>query len=382
MTILPRELVDDILDYSARDPRTLKTCSLVSREWVSRCRFHLFEKCALWPSRIAPFCDLLRSSDCTFLPHVRSINNIKHYGQEDYAIYNEIAADLSCLVNVRELGMEFTTHYRPEKLDAFLRTAFPNITHLVLDLSMAPVPAPLANMICLFSALQELDMERTSTLEDIPADAVLPQELRSLSLSEYSAGQMLTWLDAVGHLPKIRSLALPPLRGADIPIVRKALQQIGGELHHLDLTVHGTSPYMTHNGVETLKMIDLSLHPNLGTLRISDDSWADAEAQSLLPWIPKVLMKLAAPTLECLTLELDLSRRAYENLDWAALDEFLSPVRFPRLHSVVVKCEQHDDHDYDPYFYHIDPDEEIDYEHEFVCKALPLLANSVLRMEW
>ncbi|KAF8217730.1 hypothetical protein K438DRAFT_8632 [Mycena galopus ATCC 62051] len=48
----PRELVDEILDHSADDRRSLKTYSLVSREWVSRCRSHLFEKCALWPSRI------------------------------------------------------------------------------------------------------------------------------------------------------------------------------------------------------------------------------------------------------------------------------------------------------------------------------------------
>ncbi|KAJ7249537.1 hypothetical protein B0H12DRAFT_1122045, partial [Mycena haematopus] len=81
MTIFPQELVDLILDYSAGDPRSLITCSLVSQAWVSRCRSHLFQKCALWPfKRIAPFCDLLRSPDCTFLSHVRSITNIRHYG--------------------------------------------------------------------------------------------------------------------------------------------------------------------------------------------------------------------------------------------------------------------------------------------------------------
>ncbi|KAJ7253736.1 hypothetical protein B0H12DRAFT_1233601 [Mycena haematopus] len=357
MTIFPRELVDDILDYSAGDPRSLKTYSLVSQTWVSRCRSHLFEKCALWPSRIAPFCDLMRSPDCTFLSHVRSITNMKHYGPQDYNTYNNIAADLSRLINVCELEMEFTTPYRPEKLNPFLRTAFPKITRLVVDLKMAQNRTPLASMICLFPALQELDIELTATLEDIPADA----------------------------LPKIHSLRLPCLRGPDVPIVRKALQQIGDGLHHLHLSIHGPSEYSVSEGFETLKMIDLCIHSNLKTLRIHDSSWINSEAQETSLWIPKIIMKLTTPALEHVTLDLDLCRPAYEELDWAALDAFLFPARFPRLRSVVVKCGQHGNHDYDDYVYDIDPDEEpdIDYEHEFVRNALPLLANlELLQTEW
>ncbi|KAJ7253757.1 hypothetical protein B0H12DRAFT_1116499 [Mycena haematopus] len=162
------------------------------------------------------------------------------------------------------------------------------------------------------------------------------------------------------------------------------LQQIGNELHHFDFTVHGTSEYSTSNGLEALEMIDLSLHQNLKTLCIHDSSWINSEATL---WIPKIIMKLGAPTLERLTLELDLCRPACEELDWAALDAFLSsPVRFPRLRRVVVKCELHGNHDYDAYFDDYDPYEEspeIDFEHEFVRKALPALADSeLLQTEW
>ncbi|KAJ7249536.1 hypothetical protein B0H12DRAFT_696052 [Mycena haematopus] len=243
-------------------------------------------------------------------------------------------------------------------------------------------PTPWANMICLFPALQELDMELTLALEDIPTDAVPPRELRSLSLSDYSAGQMLTWLDAAGQLPKIHSLTLPCLRGPDIPIVRKALQQIGDELHHLNITFRGT-----FEGVEILKVIDWSLHPNLKTLRILEVPRSNTEAQETTLWILKIIMKLASPALERVTLDLDLCRPPYEEFDWAALDAFLSPARFPRLRSVVVKCEQHGDHDYDEYIlaFGTDSDEgpEIDYEHEFVRKSLPLLVGlELLQTEW
>ncbi|KAF7374399.1 Methyltranfer-dom domain-containing protein [Mycena sanguinolenta] len=365
MTVFPPELVDNILDHSACDRRALKTYSLVSRAWVSRCRSHLFEKCALWPSRITPFWDLLQSPNCTFLTHVRTISNIKHYGPQDYETYNKIAADLGRLTNVCELEMEFTTPYRPEELDTFFRTAFPNITHLVVNLIQTRNPTPFAHMMSLFPALQEVDMRMTSVLEDIPADAVPPRQLRSLLLSERSAGQVLTWLKTAGQLRSLHSLALPCLGGPDIPIVCEALKQVGSELHHLKLVLRGTP-----EGIKTLTTIDLSLHPNLQTLHIHDGSW--------------FIMNLASPSLEHLTLELDLSRPAYEELDWAALDGFLSPARFPRLRSVVIMCEQHGNHDYDEYYYD-EPEEEpeIDFEHEFVRRVLPLLAESeLLRTEW
>ncbi|KAJ7270588.1 hypothetical protein B0H12DRAFT_1320090 [Mycena haematopus] len=388
MTIFPPELVDDILDYSADDPQSLETYSLVSQAWVSRCRSHLFRQCDLRPSRIAPFCDLLRSSDCTFLPHVRCITKIKHFDLHGYDTYNKFATDLGRLINVRELQMEFRTAYLPERLDPFLCTAFPKITRLVLDSRRIELPTPLVNMICLFPALQEVDMKWTRALEDIPADALTPRELGSLIFSEYSAGQMLAWLDAAGQLPKIHSLTMFCLRGPDVPVVRKALQQIGDELRDFEIIVQGTSEDSSFERVETLKMIDLSLHRNLKTLRILDSS-ISSEAEETSLWILKTIMKLASSALEHVTLDLDLSRPTYEKgyFDWEALDAFLSPARFPRLRSVVIECGQHDDHDYSEYALafgtDIDEGPEIDDEHEYVREALPLLADlKLLQTDW
>ncbi|KAJ6580968.1 hypothetical protein B0H19DRAFT_489637 [Mycena capillaripes] len=106
MTIqFPRELVHEFIDYLAEDRRSIKSCSLVCREWVFHSRSHLFEKCPLWPSKIVDFCDLLRSPACTILPHVRGIHELKHYGPEDYDSFNKIAADLGRLTNVVEEGV-------------------------------------------------------------------------------------------------------------------------------------------------------------------------------------------------------------------------------------------------------------------------------------
>ncbi|KAF7338725.1 hypothetical protein MSAN_02194700 [Mycena sanguinolenta] len=369
---LPLELVDEIIDYSVGDPSTLEKCSLVSRAWVSRCRSHLFEKCALWPSTISAFCDLLRSPECTFLYHVRSINSIKHYGPRDYDSYlNGFAGDLGRLINVRELEMTVMAPYSVEKFHTFLCTSFPKITRLVLDLRNARHSefTLVANMICLFPTLQELDMTMTGPSKDIPADVVPPPELRSLHLCKHSV-QVLSWFDVAHRLSNVHSLTLPCPRGLYVPIVRKALEQIGSELLHLDLTLP--------NGLERVElsqMIDLFLHQNLKTLRITDLSWI-SRVEEMILWIPRLIMQLRTSALELLTLVLPLCWPPYETLDWAALDAMLSPARFPCLRSVVIKCEYHGDR----FFYA--QGRKLD-THEFVRKALPVLADSgMLQTEW
>jgi hypothetical protein len=83
--------------------------------------------------------------------------------------------------------------------------------------------------------LQELEIE---TSNDIPAAhpiPIPPPELRSLTLSEGAMGQILLWLDAVGHLPNVRSLTLSPVRRSDMLVVTTALQHLGDALHHLTI---------------------------------------------------------------------------------------------------------------------------------------------------
>ncbi|KAF7338724.1 hypothetical protein MSAN_02194600 [Mycena sanguinolenta] len=363
MTTLPLELVENI--------------------WIVLLTIHALSKSALLclghgslaadPTCSKTFCDLLRSPDCTFLPHVRSINNLKHYGSHDYAIYDKIPRDLAQLVSVRELEMTVMAPYVLEKLHTFLRTSFPRITRLILDLRNVNHPGStlLANVICFFPALQGVVIRTIAVLEGIPVLVVPPRGLCSLSFCQNSVGQMLLWMEAAGQLSNVHTLTLPCLRGSDIPIVRKTLRQIGNQLNHLDLTLSGGL-----EGVETLQMIDLSLHQNLHTLRIQDLSRIHSNAQETILWIPRLIMQLRTPALERLTLALSLCWPPYEMFDWAALDAFLSPARFPCLRSVVIKCEYHGD----KFFY--TQGRKLDM-HESVYKALPVLADSgVLRTEW
>ncbi|KAJ6560114.1 hypothetical protein B0H19DRAFT_1260761 [Mycena capillaripes] len=368
---IPPELVHKILDSHAADSRSLKACSLVCREWVFRSRSHLFEICSLWPSKILGFCDLLQSPNCTLIHHVRSIRDLKHYGPEDYDSFSKIAADLGRLPYVRELEMTSTAIYRPEEMHPFLRTAFPKVTRIVFTFTFQRLP--LVSIICLFPDLQEAHIRDAGTPKGAPADVVPPQDLRSLSLSDQSVASILAWLNAVDHLPKVHSLKLPHLHRSGLPAIHAALQRLAGSLHHLELDL------------DALTVLDLSVHPNIRTLHISDIPWNYCDASQMIPLITKIV----APALEHLTLELDLPPEAdlassvYQNVDWGVLDAFLSSAGFPCLRRVTLKCRTHKYHSFDGT---ADDDGEKSGrsdEHEFVRGALPLLeASGMLQTEW
>jgi hypothetical protein len=109
-------------------------------------------------------------------------------------------------------------------------------------------------------------------------------------------------------------------------------------------------------------VFDLSLHPNLRTMTIRDSSWGAPDQFDPEPMI-LLICRLAARALECFSLDLNLS--LYWTFNWAALDAFLCPERFPRLRSVIIT--DHGGHD---------------NTHEFLSEALPSLAASrVLRTE-
>lgn len=119
--------------------------------------------------------------------------------------------------------------------------------------------------------------------------------------------------------------------------------------------------------VNAIDVFDLSLHRNLKTLHIRSNS---GETE-MIP----LITKLGAPTLERLSVALDLGVSMYQRLDWAALDAFLSPAQFPRLRAVTFQCSQHFDHD--------NPNDVDFHKHKFLGDALPLLtASGVLQTRW
>ncbi|KAF7369074.1 hypothetical protein MVEN_00234200 [Mycena venus] len=341
--LLPQELVDLILDHLV-GARSFKACSLVSRAWMPRSRSYLFKTCKLSLRNLGAFCDLLRSPNCTFIPHVRSIAAYRCSGDAEDHCFNDVAEDLRRLINVRTLDVILNIVIRASNVeDYFLRgffTAFPHITRLDLLCGGKPpsLPAPLIKTLCMFPALQVLVVRETSSLklEEPPADAIPPPGLHSLTLGMGTGAPILAWLHATGHLPNVNSLKLDLVKLSEASTVRAALQQVGGALHHLDIDLTWTpETYWARSST----VFDLALHPNLKTLTLHDSSWDSSwifdyglrsfDTNQMIQFITR----LSAPTLERISVALYL--RVYENAHWEALDAFLCSDRFPRLRTVA-----------------------------------------------
>ncbi|KAJ7221963.1 hypothetical protein B0H12DRAFT_301094 [Mycena haematopus] len=243
---LPQELIGEVIDYLRQDYPTLKTCSLVSWAWVLRCRSYLFETCVLTSRNIALFRDLLLS-ECTFSSNIRRVKAFRYSGDPDDHVFDDIATCVRGLRNIRELFIEikFT---RPRDVYALscmgFITAFPHATRLELDIMAAQeafqVNMPLFETISLFPALQELRiLGLWENGLDLPPTGVPPPELHRLELYGKSINPILTWLNTSNHLPKVDSLKMSSAYHFSAPIVRAAMQQLGGTLRHLDIKFNG-----------------------------------------------------------------------------------------------------------------------------------------------
>ena len=57
---LPQELIEDVINFLSDDHPTLKTCSLVATTWLSRSRYHLFNRVTLNSKRAERWCSTIR----------------------------------------------------------------------------------------------------------------------------------------------------------------------------------------------------------------------------------------------------------------------------------------------------------------------------------
>ncbi|KAJ7472312.1 hypothetical protein B0H11DRAFT_2236985 [Mycena galericulata] len=358
---IPQELVEGIIDHLSGDSISLKACALVCHAWVPRSRSHLFATCTLVPRNILTFLQLLSSPHgCTFVSHVRAITASRHDWTQTDRYFNAIAGHLRGLVNVRSLTMKLSSVLPHFNLDNFLSrgfiTGFPHVTELVLVCTFGrrSDPVPLLDIICLLPALQHLSFHGLTdfVIAKHTEHTVPPHALRSLSLAlSDSVNPILSWLHSFNHLPKVESLSLPFLYDNDAPIIRTALRQLGNALRHLELVVTWVTTY----GAIDPAVFDLSIYLNLRTVTIHDRSpWSDPEHFDA-EYLVLFLLKLAAPTLEAVSLDIELTQ--YRNMDWARLDAFFSTSRFPRLTRVI--------------FLRSNPDDE-----DFLHAALPLLSAS------
>jgi hypothetical protein len=270
----PQELIDKIIDHvrwnELHRPGSgvMRTCSLISRTWLPRSRYHLFDHVTLRADRNQPklFLKLLGSLRGTIAPYVRHLElhegratsgwdkNWLNKGLPQLAVMTAvesiciwhgnfeqlddtaIAAWFSNLGRVTSLRLEYCSFSSPLQFINMLSSA-PHIEHLSLDVVKA-VPRS-SNKTSIFPASM---FERRRLVAyakktgPSPASVSPPSHAAHLRVLEMSdcgfMGEFLTWLQTGVQVDTLR---LDIASANNIPAYSELMRMLGSSLAGLDI---------------------------------------------------------------------------------------------------------------------------------------------------
>ncbi|KAJ7235715.1 hypothetical protein B0H12DRAFT_135040, partial [Mycena haematopus] len=151
--ILPPEVIDLIIDNLHDHPPTLRTCSLISRNWLGGSRYHLFNGMYLFARNFLAFRELLKSPYNTLCFHLRNLHAI--------GLTHELAYLLPLLPGFCRLR-SLNIHGNPLRYDYQVPGAetFPFIHSLTLSrASFASYPS-FSDFLSRFPSLKTLALDR------------------------------------------------------------------------------------------------------------------------------------------------------------------------------------------------------------------------------
>ncbi|KAG6839544.1 hypothetical protein C0991_001714, partial [Blastosporella zonata] len=248
--ILPRELVDLIIDQLAGDRASLHTCSIVCRSWMARSRYYLFSDILLRGSNCNNILDL--PSPSAFSAAARRLmlaeKNILPPGIEHFTSVKSFYLTLSnanfeMVIGIPLLFSKITTF----ELNQVVFAAFDDVVQLVCSL-------PRLETFTLFMCpwIQERDAP--------PAHLCLPGHLRTLNILSPRFHVFLDWCNALDTLPPISSVRFYRISETHIHSIGAIIKRLGSSLQHLtlDLWDEGDAD------LELLPdVVDLGHNPNL-----------------------------------------------------------------------------------------------------------------------
>ncbi|KAG5734674.1 hypothetical protein E4T56_gene18686 [Termitomyces sp. T112] len=245
---IPSELVDLIIDQLADDRVALNTCSLISRSWVARSRYHLFSDVLLTTKNCDDIFGILPPP--VFLTAARrlmltELNNlptgVEHFSSIESLYLTQSKAGLDMVTGMPVLFASITTF----ELNQVVFEDFANIVQLVCSL-------PCLETFTLFMSpwTQELNT---------PASHLrLPERLHTLNFVSLRLHVFLEWFNKLETLPPISTMRFYGVAESHIHSVGAAIKRIGSTLRHLtlDLLDHSYADLLTDT-------IDLSHCPSL-----------------------------------------------------------------------------------------------------------------------
>ena len=231
---LPQELVDEILDHLAEDTRTLRSCSLVAKSWISPSRRHLFSTLVLNPEGILEWNKTFPNPEDSPAGHVRQL-----FIPFQTNVPINFADRMPYFSNVQQLC--FTSLYAsvPSSISA-LGPLPPTIRSVGFTLSTIPI-ADFISVIQQLPNLDDLSFWIASLTGEVSAVLRKPIQKRLGGKLLINGGSLVDILDTLTEIPpgpkfvevEIHSI-LPPYLPAVFKFVR-ACQDTLTKLHIITL---------------------------------------------------------------------------------------------------------------------------------------------------
>ncbi|KAG5634200.1 hypothetical protein H0H81_002917 [Sphagnurus paluster] len=345
---LPAEIVDHIIDYlGSLNPKALSACSLVSSQWLRRCRYHLFSTVHLGPCRLPLFKNLLRSPSCTLTRYVSHIE-IDGSSKPSNASAPTVSAIIESISIIQHSRFSRITSVRLQNID-WTALHFQEQTAIKRSLSRMTTLTRLEFHRIEFHDLREaarmlasLPSVRHTTFSHIlftkyadqavaaAARLRLPTHLTSIELGPGDAvPSVLACLatHSIHEAPCIRALSINGLRRDDVAHLNSALSVIGPQLQQLKIAFWegGTSENAGVPGAPS-GCIDLRTLENLRCLSLDlDDATHVDRTQGPVAALTSILSTLSSSELQSVDLVVrPSSTKAVACAEWRELDVAIS----------------------------------------------------------
>ncbi|KAJ6492022.1 hypothetical protein C8R45DRAFT_990233 [Mycena sanguinolenta] len=327
--ILPPEVIDLIIDYLHDHPPTLRTCSLISRNWLGGSRYHLFNGLYLSAHSFSSFRELLKSPYSTFGFHLRHLHAT--------AFTHELSILLPLLPTFYRMH-SLNLYGNPLRYDDKLMDTgtFSTIRSLALSRATFASYTTLSAFLSRFPSLKTLALDRISfDSQEAPIPPSLNLGLEAIKIT-WAPG-LFGWLRWTGFSFRAQSIDVDfELLEGGFPVERLAeyFHSIGTQLERLrlrfrlpsQLDIFSERPLLAHN-------------TRLRCLRIGQAIWIRGETSVGIPHsVGRLLGHLESSGVEDLTFDAELIR-IYPAQNW-----FFPPPRevaiildrsnFPRLQKI------------------------------------------------
>ncbi|KAF8531364.1 hypothetical protein JB92DRAFT_2851672 [Gautieria morchelliformis] len=344
---IPSELIDTIIDYLRHEVSALCACSLVSRRWLPRPRYHLFAFMHLMSTNIVSALKIL-GPPSTFLPSIYALMLTEGRGDPWNRKWVDTSlpeVPLSRMVGVQSLTL---ANVRWCALGEAAKTSISALAQGVKSLCLINFRmhsfAELLELLSESPALVTLKMNMIAFEKPEDASPVerytIPRSLRTLEFGG-STGLLIDWLLVQHSIPNIHTVVLTMVDAKEVPGVSSLLCRLGPYLEHLDISFYSFDPGETE--AIFCQRADLTPNSSLRSIKFSNLSLYGYDAIPNAVWIRSILAQIISQQLQQVTFAIFLN--APEELALLELPQlaslFSENQRFSRLRSVLFMIRGH-----------------------------------------